>query len=292
MKLALAREGAAPDRETDWDAEGDAGEAFPPFACAAIIGVGMMGGSLALALKARGLARRVVGADRNDLSLQTALNRQAIDAAFSEPEKAAGGADFVALAAPVGAIPGLLEAIAPYVRPDALITDLGSVKARIVETGGRLLGPRFVGGHPMAGSERSGVEAAQADLFAGAAWAVVRSQPFALASDPPAARLAALIAALQARPVLLEARAHDRLVALVSHLPHVLSFAYAQTVEDSGEAEAARALAGGSYRDLMRVSASDTALWQDIFANNRDELRAVLAAFDQALDELRRALEE
>jgi len=263
---------------------------WPPFECVAIIGVGLMGGSLGLALRARGLARRVVGVDRHADTLVVAEARGAIDAGETDLAAAVRAADCVAVAAPVGAIPALLEALSPHVRPEALITDLGSTKARIAETGTRLFGPRFVGGHPMAGSESSGIQAAQPHLFVGAAWAIVRPEPFALEADPPAARLAALIAALGARPIPLDAVQHDRLVALISHLPHVLSFAFARTVEADAAAEQALELAGGSYRDLIRVAGADPALWRDIFLENRAALLDALAAFETHLHALKQAI--
>lgn len=264
---------------------------FTPFACVAILGVGLMGGSLGRALRARGLARRVLGVDRAAETLEKAVALGAIDAGSLDIVETVREADGVVIAAPVGVIPALLETMAPHVRPDALITDLGSTKARIVEAGTRLFGPRFVGGHPMAGSEESGIAAAQADLFTGAAWAVVRPQPFDFAGDPHAARLAALASALDARPIALDAERHDRLVALVSHLPHILSFAFARTVGADDAAEQARQMAAGSYRDMIRVSAADPFLWRDIFLANRAALLEALAAFETQLHTLKQALE-
>ncbi|HZP81015.1 MAG TPA: prephenate dehydrogenase/arogenate dehydrogenase family protein [Chthonomonadaceae bacterium] len=264
---------------------------FRPFACVAIVGVGLMGGSLGQALRARGLARRVLGVDREAGTLEKAVALGAIDAGSLDIAEAMREADGVVVAVPVGILPSLLETMAPHVRPDALITDLGSTKARIVETGTRLFGPRFVGGHPMAGSEESGITAAHADLFTGAAWAVVRPEPFDFASDLHAARLAALVSALGGRPIALDAERHDRLVALVSHLPHVLSFAFARTVGADEAAEQARQMAGGSFRDMIRVSAADPSLWRDIFLDNRAALLESLAAFQTQLYALQQALE-
>ncbi|HLK60392.1 MAG TPA: prephenate dehydrogenase/arogenate dehydrogenase family protein, partial [Chthonomonadaceae bacterium] len=124
-----------------------------------IVGVGLMGGSLGLALKAHSLAGQVIGLDRSAEALTRAQARGAIDRGATDMEEAMRAADGIVIALPVGQIPALLEALTPWVCPDALVTDLGSVKAHIVEVGTRLLGARFVGGHPMAGSERSGIEA-------------------------------------------------------------------------------------------------------------------------------------
>jgi prephenate dehydrogenase len=275
--------------------------AFEPFGRVAIIGVGMMGGSLGLALGARGLAHEVVGIDLRPETLKRACEMQAISWGTVDLAEGVRGADCVVVAAPVGLIASLLEQIAPYVRPDALITDLGSVKGPIVTAGQRLYGVRFVGGHPMAGSERSGVEAAMPSLFVGAAWAIIRSEQTTSATVAPAlpvavgelmdgaaGRIAALAEVLGAHVIYLDAAQHDRIAALVSHLPHLLSFSYAQAVEGDPEAELARSMAGGSYRDLMRVSRADGDLWRDIFHQNRDHLRTAIAAYESALADLKR----
>lgn len=258
--------------------------------CAAIVGVGMMGGSLGLALRAHGLARHVVGVDVNAQALMRAQERGAIDAGTTDLLAAARDADALFLATPVGLVPGLLATLAPHIRPDALVTDIGSTKSTIVAAGERLLGSRFIGGHPMAGSEVSGIEAAQEGLFAGAAWAIVRAQPFAADTDESAQRLAALARALGSRPLFLDAAQHDRIVALVSHLPHILSFAYAGTVAASAEAAIAPTMAAGSYRDMMRVSRADRALWNDIFHDNRTALLDTLTAFEEQIALLKQSL--
>jgi prephenate dehydrogenase len=142
----------------------------------------------------------------------------------------------------------------------------------------------------MAGSEMSGIEAAQEGLFAGAAWAIVRSRPFVPETDENAQRLAAVARALGSRPLFLDAVQHDRIVALVSHLPHILSFAYAGTVAASAEANLAPAMAAGSYRDMMRVSRADRALWNDIFRDNRAALLDTLTAFETQVALLKQSL--
>ena len=257
---------------------------------AVIIGIGMMGGSLALALRERGLASRIIGIDRSETALNLALKSGAIDAGTTDLTSGVRDADVIVFATPVPLLPAQLEIVAPCVRPDALITDIGSVKGRIVAAGQRLFGPRFVGGHPMAGSERSGFGAAKADLFEGAAWAIVRAAPFDLETDEPARRLAAFVSALGANPIAMDAERHDRIVALVSHLPHLLSFAFANSVKDSPDSELARRMAGGSYRDMMRVSAADPELWRGIFHENRAALRNALTEWEARLAALKSEL--
>ena len=255
-----------------------------------IVGVGLIGGSLALALRRRGLAARIVGVDRSEITLNLALAGGAIDAGTTEIAEGVRDADLIIFATPVDSLPAQLEAMAPFVRPDALLTDTGSVKGQITAAGERIFGPRFVAGHPMAGSEKSGFAAAKADLFEGAAWAVVRAAPFALETDEPARRLAELVTALGANPIALDAERHDRLVALVSHLPHLLSFAFAATVNQNADSDTARQMAGGSYRDIMRVSAADPNLWRGIFHENRAALLDALTAWETELANLKAAL--
>ena len=256
----------------------------------AIVGVGMMGGSLALALRERALAARIVGIDRSETALRLALESDAIDAGTTDLTAGIRDADIIVFATPVHFLPAQLETVAPDVRPDALITDMGSVKGRIVAVGQGLFGPRFVGGHPMAGSERSGFGAAKADLFEDAAWAIVRAAPFDLETDEPARRLAALVSALGANPIPMDAQQHDRIVALVSHLPHLLSFAFANSVKESPDSELARRMAGGSYRDIMRVSAADPGLWRGIFHENHAALLAAVTEWESQLAVLKSKL--
>jgi prephenate dehydrogenase len=262
-----------------------------PFRRAAILGLGLIGGSIGLALRQEALAGSVAGADPDAAAREGAVKAGAVDEAFEAPASAVRGADLVVLAAPVGSLPALLEAVQPALDDDAIVTDVGSVKTGIVALGEARMGARFVGGHPMAGSERSGIAAARAHIFRDSAWAIVRAQPFGLESDPPAARIAALVSALGARPLLLTSDQHDRLAALVSHLPHALSFAFAALIDSDPEQGLAKALAGGSFRDLIRVSKSDARLWQDIFLANRDHLREAIAGLRLRLEEIERSLE-
>ena len=287
MTAGFSSDSARPSLEREGGAE-----LSPLFGRVAILGVGLMGGSLGMALRARRLAHIVVGWDHDPAALALAPQLGAIDCAEPDLHLAVQNADAVFLAVPVGVAPGLLERIAASVRPDALLSDLGSVKTETVAAGARLFGNRFVGGHPMAGSEQSGAGAARPDLFTDAAWAVVPSDPEVSLSEPSVARLLALIVALSARPLLLDAATHDRLVALVSHLPHALAFALRSAVETDPEHDLALQLAGGSYRDMTRVAASDPALWRGIFHANRDFLLLALTAYEQQLSALIQTLRE
>lgn len=255
---------------------------------AAIIGVGLIGGSLGLALRRRGLAGQVTGVSRRPESLQTALARGAIDEAAPDVPRAVANADLVVLATPVGLIVPLAEAARPALAPDALVIDAGSTKAHIVAALDPLVssaGARFVGCHPLAGSEKRSVAAADADLFEGA---VTVLTPTARTDSQAADRAEALWRAVGSRTVRVAPGEHDALVARTSHLPHVVAFALALTV--AGERASGRSLddfLAGGFRDTTRIAASDPDLWRDILLDNRDEVLAALEAFEGRLGALR-----
>ena len=263
----------------------------PLFSCIAIIGVGMMGGSLGLAVRAAGAAHRVIGVDTRTDILERARALGVIEEGTTDLRAGVADADCILLAAPVKIIPLLLETLVPFARPDALLSDIGSAKRHIVAAGERCFGARFVGGHPMAGSPQGGVEAALPDLFRDAAWAIVRSDMPDLQRDVWAAKLQALAQALGARPIALDSARHDALVALVSHLPHVLSFAFADLMANSNAPDLAERMAGSSYRDMLRVSGSDRAFWQDIFQENRDAVLQAITEYEAHLRRLKQQIE-
>lgn len=263
----------------------------PLFSCIAIVGVGMMGGSLGLAIRGAGVTRRVIGVDTRADILERATTLGVIEEGTTDLRAGVADADCVLLAAPVKTIPRLLETLVPLAPPHALLSDIGSAKRHIVEAGERYFGARFVGGHPMAGSPQGGVEAALPDLFQGAAWAIVRSEMPDLQRDAWAMKLQTLVQALGARPVALDSARHDTLVALVSHLPHVLSFAFADMIANSGSPDMTERMAGSSYRDMLRVSGSDRAFWQDIFQENREAVLQALDAYEAQFQHIRQSIE-
>jgi prephenate dehydrogenase len=250
---------------------------------AAVLGVGLIGGSIGLAARER-LGCEVVGWGPNRPTLDRALELGAIDRAAATVEEACAGADVVFCAGPVAALPELAAAALAASGPETVVTDAGSTKRGIVAALGE--DERFVGGHPLAGAETAGVENARADLFEGARWYLTPTERTGgILYD----RLQRTIAELGARPQAIEADAHDRLMATVSHLPHVLANVLA--------AQAATALShdsermpemGPSFRDATRVAGSNPSIWGDIFAANRD---AVVSAIDDAVARLREARE-
>ncbi|HUY60042.1 MAG TPA: prephenate dehydrogenase/arogenate dehydrogenase family protein [Solirubrobacteraceae bacterium] len=251
----------------------------------AVIGVGMIGGSVALAARER-LGAHVTGWDLNPAVLSQARSRDVIDAAGRSLENAVTEAEVVFVAAPVGPLPELVDAVLTRAPAGCVVSDVGSTKRLVVDA---CSDPRFVGGHPLAGAETSGVEHARADLFDGATWYLV---PSAAASAVSLSRVRDLVTALGARPVEIEAEAHDRLMATVSHLPHV----FANVLVAQLAAAEVRAVPGPSFRDATRVAGSNATVWSDIYLDNRHalgdaiddavarlvEVRAALAAADEA----------
>jgi prephenate dehydrogenase len=235
-----------------------------------ILGVGLLGGSLGLAVKRLASGCRVVGYGHRPATLQTALQLGAIDEAASEPAVAVAGADCVILCTPVGLFEQLLTRISPALKPGALVTDVGSTKRSVVELAGRLLpsSVRFIGSHPMAGSERRGVEFARADLFDGA---LCITTPIEQTDRHALETIEQFWMDLGMRILRLTPAEHDRRAALISHLPHAVAAALI-AVQD----EKTIALSGKGFLDASRIAAGDGALWRDIFLDNADELRAAL----------------
>lgn len=256
-----------------------------PFERIAVVGLGLLGGSVALAARERGLADRVAGSARQRSVRTAAVARGAVDEAGDAPE-AVAGADLVVLATPVSAMPGLVRRIAPALRDGALVTDVGSVKGFLEDLIPGLLPPgsRFVGSHPMAGSHERGFARARGDLFEGAPCVVT-----GLGDSPAVRRVVEFWSALGARVVLRDSAAHDREVAWTSHVPHVLAFAFARALEDAPAG--AREVIGSGFRDFTRIARSDPGLWADILVANRKALAAPLEAVSRSLAGLARAVD-
>lgn len=256
----------------------------------AVVGVGLLGGSVAQAARAHGLAREIVGIGRDARRLEPALRDGALDRATTDLTAGVAGADFVVLAAPVAAIERLLGAVWPAAAADALVTDVGSTKGGIVRTAQRLAAGRplqFVGSHPMAGSERSGYGVARADLFRGATVIVTPSET----SAPAAVKgVTAFWEGLGAgRVVTLDPDAHDRAVAAISHLPHLVACALVDGVARLDPA--AFDVAARGFRDTTRIAASDPEVWEEIFLANRQALGTSIREFLRALAELAKLID-
>ncbi|WP_341314649.1 prephenate dehydrogenase/arogenate dehydrogenase family protein [Paraburkholderia sp. IMGN_8] len=264
-----------------------------------IFGVGLIGGSLARALRERGEAagaRTVIGVGRSPASTERALVLGVIDGTAALNDDAAlraalSGADLVLLAAPVAQTQSLLERIALFLDADTIVTDAGSTKSDVVAAARAALGARigqFVPGHPIAGRESSGVDAALPDLY------VNRNVVLcALPENAPeaVARVAAMWAATGAAVHEMTPEQHDRVFASVSHLPHVLSFALVEQILNSPDAALKFSFAAGGFRDFTRIAASSPEMWRDVCVANRVALLDELDAYTTVLARLRAAIE-
>jgi prephenate dehydrogenase len=244
-----------------------------PGASAAVVGVGLIGGSFALALRASGFAGKIIGVSSPE-AVRVAIENGVIDEALPLAE-AAALADLIYLARPIEGILAVLDELDQHVQPGTLITDAGSTKSAIcARAAEKIHRGRFVGGHPMAGKEARGAGEAEATLF--------RGRPYVLTS--PCAELERVIADFGARLVILSAEEHDALVALTSHLPQLISTALAASI---GTAPGAVQVAGPAALDLTRLALSPYEIWRDIFATNATNIDAALGVFIGKLEELR-----
>lgn len=252
------------------------------FSRVAILGLGLMGGSLGMALRESHLAATVAGYDANVDTAARAVAVGTVDAAATSPDKAVAGADLVVLAAPILALRELLAEIAPALSPSAVVTDLGSTKRQVVNWAQELLPDpsRFVGGHPMAGREQPGIDAATPDLFSGAVWCLT---PSPITAADVTMRVSELARGVNASPLTLDAATHDDLVAGASHLPLLAAAALVRVAAaDAGWAQLA-ALAAGGFRDTTRVASGDARMARDICLTNRE---AILSWLDRYIAEL------
>jgi prephenate dehydrogenase len=253
----------------------------------AVIGVGLIGGSFALALKSARACGQVVGIGRSAANLKLAKDRGIIDSVTSE----IGDADLVLVASPVAQFPKILAAIAPQLKPSAIVTDAGSTKRDVVAAARAALGAKisqFVPAHPIAGAERSGAVAATADLFKG------KRVVLAPLQENPAASVAAVEAAWTAcgaRVSRMSAEEHDAVFAAVSHLPHLLAYALVHEFAGRGDSAQLFGYAAGGFRDFTRIASSHPEMWRDICVANRGPLLAELDRYAEKLRALRPLLE-
>jgi len=252
----------------------------------AIIGVGLIGGSMGLALSERGLARYICGVDLNQDNLTMALAAGAVHQASPLPE-AVSGADLVILAAPVGSTEALLNEIKPFLKPGAIVTDVGSTKAEVVREAEELIGSRFVGGHPMTGAETAGFSGADPYLFENAFYLLTPTP----ATDPGALEtVRRLVQAVGAVVMEMPPQEHDLVTAAISHLPHFMAVSLVAAVESMPVGDKAMALAAGGYRDTTRIAASSPTMWRDIFLSNSGQVLKALDYLRRTMDELETAL--
>ena len=258
-----------------------------------IIGTGLIGGSLGLALKKYGFTGRIVGCDRSTV-LAKAQSRGVIDVGIQDMPQACENSDVVVLATPVGAVIDLLERLGPVLPLETLITDVGSTKADVLARARDVFGDRaptrFLAGHPMAGKENSGIEQADPDLFAGAIW-LFTPQP---GQDIRRGRLGEYVEWIErigARVLEMDAGRHDRVCAWISHLPQMLSTALAATLEEEfGNAADIEAIGGRALREMTRLARSPYSMWRDIALTNTANIQDALLRLEQRLAHLRENL--
>ncbi|MBK1874400.1 bifunctional prephenate dehydrogenase/3-phosphoshikimate 1-carboxyvinyltransferase [Marinobacter sp. 1-3A] len=262
----------------------------PLFQRVAIIGLGLIGGSLASAIRKNNLAREVVGADQRKEDLLLGQSLGVIDTVAETTLEAVQGADLIVLAVPVQATRKVLEEIRPHLAADAILTDVGSTKSGFVKDVEAVFGefsPRVIPGHPIAGSERSGIRAANPDLFSN--HKVILTPPDNV-SAPHLERLQALWEACGATVLTMSVAYHDEVLAATSHLPHLIAFSLVDTLAGEDENMDIFRYAAGGFRDFTRIAASDPVMWHDIFLSNRDAVLRVIDHFTQDLDQLRTAI--
>ncbi len=252
-----------------------------------VVGVGLIGGSLALALKQAGLVGEVVGVGRGRANLETAVECGVIDRFTHDVGEGVEGADLVFLATPVQTLPGVAAAALPRMKPGSVLTDGGSVKQYVIDRIEPLLPPgvHFVPGHPIAGTEQSGSAAAFAALYQGRRCILTPTEK----TDPTALDLVRRVwQAAGSEVVIMEAARHDRVLAAVSHLPHMVAYALVNTVscEDRFGENILQYSAGG-FRDFTRIASSDPTMWRDIALTNREALLEVVGYFETVLAELK-----
>ncbi len=265
-------------------------DAEPLFGQVTFVGVGLINGSMARDVRRLGLARRLVGTARRQDTLDLALSLGLVDSATTSIADAVRGADLVVLGIPVGASGEAARAMAASLKQDAIVTDVGSVKGRVVE----LVAPhldmrRFVPGHPVAGTEASGPQAAVERLFQGR-WCILT--PGSDTDRDAVARVAALWGALGSRVELMDAEHHDKVLAVTSHLPHLLAFNIVNTADDLEGVLKGEILkyAAGGFTDFTRIAASDPTMWRDVFLNNKTAVLEMVGRYIEDLTALQRAI--
>jgi len=255
-----------------------------------VIGVGLIGGSLARALRAAGAVREVVGVGRSLGNLEQAVGLGVVDRVETSAGRAVRDADVVVLAVPVGAMAAVFADIAPYLGDATVVTDVGSVKGSVAQAARAALGARFrqfVPGHPIAGTEQSGVTASFAELYRGRR---VVLTPLPETDNRAVARVRTMWQQVGAEVVDLTPEHHDAVLAATSHLPHVLAFALVDVLARMDGSGELFAFAAGGFRDFTRIASSDPVMWRDICLANREAIARMLARYREELVELERIM--
>ncbi len=259
---------------------------LPHFRRMVIIGVGLIGGSLALVCRAKGMVSEVIGVGRSEGNLQDAVSMGAIDSYSFKADEAVKGADLVILATPVRSLIRLAKEIAPHLSPGAVVTDVGSVKGPLREIEDILPeGTHFVAGHPIAGKEKSGVKAAFAQLFQDAKCILT---PTSRTNPDAVNTVQKMWEAAGARVLRMTPDAHDHVFAAVSHLPHVIAYALVNTLlELENESEGTISYSAGGFRDFTRIAASHPEMWRDICIMNKENILEMLDRYERSIAKIK-----
>ena len=256
-----------------------------------IIGVGLIGGSLASALRDSGRVDTIIGCGRSAANLDYALDIGLLDHWTHDPEEAASAGDIVMLATPISAVIGLMPLMEQALRPSAVLTDVSSVKRSVTLAARSSLErrfPRFVPGHPVAGSEKSGASAAKADLFQNH-WVIL--SPLAETDEDAVDLVTDMWVAAGARTRLMEEALHDQVLGMISHLPHVVAYALMPLLGTQTARDDCMTLAAGGFYDISRIASSDPVMWRDILLHNGPVVRDLIAQYQGMLGELDRLIE-
>jgi len=258
----------------------------------AIIGVGLIGASLALALKKAGVAGHIVGCGRSEENLQKGIELGVIDSYTTSIADAAKNADVIVLATPLGAMKMAFEQISDSISEQAIVTDAGSAKGSVIEIAKIALGTKisqFVPGHPIAGAEKSGVEAGLADLYQGRRVILTPIE----STDPAAVKeIEKMWLHCGARIEYLDVEHHDKVLAATSHLPHMLAYALVNYLSNLNDHDEIFKYAAGGFRDFTRIASSDPVMWRDVCISNGDALEKFIQGYKQELDEVSRAIRD
>jgi len=261
-----------------------------PFSKVAIIGLGLQGGSIGLALREALPDLATTGYDRDAATRARAAERGLVGHVADSAGEAVAGADLVIFCVPLGAMAAAAEECAPALSPDALISDVGSSKVSVAEALGRVLpNHAIIPAHPVAGTENSGPDAGFASLFRGR-WCIIT--PPEGTDEAQVARLSALWEAMGAKVELMDAAHHDRVLAVTSHLPHLIAYTIVGTASDLEEVTQSEVIkySAGGFRDFTRIAASDPTMWRDVFLSNKGAVLEMLQRFTEDLTALQRAI--
>ena len=263
----------------------------PLFDTIAVIGLGLIGSSVTRGVKARELARRLVGYDISEDVRARASKLGFCDEVAATPQAAVAGAELVVVAVPVGATAAAVEAVAPSLKDDAVVTEVGSVKATVIRKVLDVLPARaaFVPGHPIAGTEHSGPDAGFADLFEGR-WCILT--PCDRSTEAAVVKVAALWRALGSAVETMTPEYHDIVLAITSHIPHLIAYNIVGTAADMEEVTQSDVIkfSAGGFRDFTRIAASDPVMWRDVFLNNKEAVLEMLGRFSEDLAALQRMI--